>query len=190
MKSLSKPVEAVSCSWHNWSRTPNKVSSGSTSQYQSPSASYLTIHLSLFISISSIFPPTHLLLSSYVLPFLLPLSFVLLFHHCLSTFSLFPSNSTQGKIKVHEQHAYRLLQIRLISSGPFTSGPLSNTFVNTASSLSERYLRQEYRCCPLSARPHPWAANSMRKAALGVSSPKQDEHGNLLCFLHFFPSCV
>lgn len=144
--------------------------------------------VSLFISISSIFPSTHLYLFSYALHFPLPFLFVLLFHHHLSTFGLLSSSSTQGKIKVHEQHAYRLLQIWLISSGPFTPRPLSNTFRNTASSFSERYMRQEQRYCLLSACAHLWAVNSTGEAALWVSLPRQGKHGNQLCFLHFSPS--
>lgn len=47
-------------------------------------------------------------------------------HWYLLTSSLFSSSSTEGKIKVDGQHAYRLLQVSLISSGPFTPKTLSN----------------------------------------------------------------
>lgn len=88
-----------------------------------------TVWLSNFLYSSLFLPSLHLPTSYYYVLLLLLFSFLFFFffpHWYLLTSSLFSSSSTEGKIKVDGQHAYRLLQVSLISSGPFTPKTLSN----------------------------------------------------------------
>lgn len=88
-----------------------------------------TVWLSNFLYSSLFLPSLHLPTSYYYVLLLLLFSFLFFFffpHWYLLTSSLFSSSSTEGKIKVDGQHAYRLLPVSLISSGPFTPKTLSN----------------------------------------------------------------
>lgn len=144
-----------------------------------------TVWLSNFLYSSLFLPSLHLPTSYYYVLLLLLFSFLFFFffpHWYLLTSSLFSSSSTEGKIKVDGQHAYRLLQVSLISSGPFTPKTLSNKH-------SKLRLWKTSKNGIQMLTAHHWARNSTRKGSLWLQPTEAggtQQSAMIFAFFFFF----